>query len=245
MSNIIVFGGAGYCGAVLVPRLLEAGHKVTIYDTFWYGKNFFDNNQNDLTLVQGDVRDIEKVTASLVAQDVVIHLSCISNDASFDLDEKLSTTVNLECFEPLVIAAKKAGVQRFVFASSSSVYGISEHPDVKEDHPLLPVSLYNKFKGMCEPLLLKHADDEFTGTIFRPATVCGYSPRQRLDVSVNILTNFGFNKEKSLYSEVIKCAQTSTSKIIVELWKPSLVLIKSWSTVIFLTSAPKICLSWT
>jgi nucleoside-diphosphate-sugar epimerase len=126
----------------------------------------------------------------------VLHLACISNDASFELDEMLSTSVNLDSFEPVVIAAKKAGVKRFVFASSSSVYGVSDSPDVTEDHPLVPLTLYNKYKGMCEPLLLKHTDEKFVGVIFRPATVCGYAPRQRLDLSVNILTNHAVNKGK-------------------------------------------------
>ena len=124
----------------------------------------------------------------------MLHLACISNDASFELDENLSTSINYDCFEPMVIAAKKAGVKRFVYCSSSSVYGVSDSPDVTEDHPLVPLTLYNKFKGMCEPLLWKHKADDFTGVVIRPATVCGYSPRTRLDLSVNILTNHAVNK---------------------------------------------------
>src|SRR6185437_9663224 len=108
----------------------------------------------------------------------------------------LSTTINYGAFEPLVIAAKKAGVKRFVYASSSSVYGVSDKPDVTEDHALVPLTLYNKYKGMCEPLLRKHADEKFIGVIFRPATVCGFAPRQRLDLSVNILTNHAINANK-------------------------------------------------
>ena len=104
------------------------------------------------------------------------------------------TSVNLDAFEPIVLAAKKAGVRRFIFASSSSVYGISDEPEVKEEHPLVPLTLYNKYKGLCEPILFKHTNQNFVGVIFRPATVCGYGPRQRLDVSVNILTNLAVNK---------------------------------------------------
>jgi nucleoside-diphosphate-sugar epimerase len=100
----------------------------------------------------------------------------------------------MDAFEPIVLAAKKAGVNRFIYASSSSVYGISDEPDVKEDHPLVPLTLYNKYKGLCEPILFKHTDGNFVGVVFRPATVCGYGPRQRLDVSVNILTNLAVNK---------------------------------------------------
>jgi nucleoside-diphosphate-sugar epimerase len=132
----------------------------------------------------------------VAGHDAVVNLACISNDASFELDEDLSTSINLNAFEPLVKAAKKAGVKRFVYASSSSVYGVSDQPDVTEDHPLVPLTLYNKYKGMCEPLLKKHTDTAFTGVIFRPATVCGYSPRQRLDLSVNILTNHAVNLGK-------------------------------------------------
>ena len=197
MKKIIIFGGAGYCGSVLVPQLLEIGWDVTVYDNFWYGTDQFPKSTK-LHLIKGDVRDLSKASEACKGQDSVLHLACISNDASFELDEELSTSVNLNAFEPIVIAAKQAGVKRFIFASSSSVYGVSDSPEVTEDHPLVPLTLYNKYKGMCEPLLLKHTDKNFVGVIFRPATVCGYSPRQRLDLSVNILTNHAINKGKIL-----------------------------------------------
>lgn len=193
-DHVLVTGGAGYCGSVLVPQMLDMGYKVTVFDMQYYGRDFLPLENAGLTVVQGDVRDIANLEPLLDEADAVLHLACISNDASFELDENLSTTVNLDAFEPIVIAAKKAGVKRFVFASSSSVYGISDEPDVKEDHPLVPLSLYNKYKGMCEPLLFKHTDDNFVGVVYRPATVCGYGSRQRLDVSVNILTNLAVNK---------------------------------------------------
>jgi len=196
LKKIIIFGGAGYCGSVLVPQLLDEGWDVTVFDTMWYDPQF-PKHQN-LHLIHGDVRDLPKVSLACKEKEYVLHLACISNDASFELDENLSTSVNLNSFEPLVIAAKTAGVRRFVFASSSSVYGVSDAPEVKEDHPLIPLTLYNKYKGMCEPLLKKHTDKDFVGVIFRPATVCGYGPRQRLDLSVNILTNHAVNKEKIL-----------------------------------------------
>jgi len=126
----------------------------------------------------------------------MLSLACVSNDASFELDEKLSTSVNLDAFEPMVLTAKNAGVKRFVYCSSSSVYGVSDKPEVTEDHPLMPVSLYNKYKGMCEPILWKHQGPNFTCVTIRPATVCGYSPRTRLDLSVNILTNHAVNNNK-------------------------------------------------
>ena len=137
-----------------------------------------------------------KLAEAVAGHDAFVNLACISNDASFELDEKLSTSVNLDAFEPMVLAAKKAGVKRLHLRSSSSVYGVSDKPNVTEDHPLVPLTLYNKYKGMCEPLLLKHTDASFVGVIFRPATVCGYAPRQRLDLSVNILTNHAVNNGK-------------------------------------------------
>jgi nucleoside-diphosphate-sugar epimerase len=197
MKNVLVIGGGGYCGSILVPQLLSEGWNVTVFDYLeWYGSAHLPTTDSRLTIIQGDVRDTAKVSQACEGQDAVLHLACISNDASFELDERLSTSVNLESFEPVVVAAKKAGVKRFVFASSSSVYGVSESPDVTEDHPLVPLTLYNKYKGMCEPLLLKHTSSDFVGVIFRPATVCGYAPRQRLDLSVNILTNHAVNKGK-------------------------------------------------
>jgi len=195
VKKLIIFGGGGYCASVLIPQLVNDDWDVTAYDTFWYGTDHLPKVPN-LHLVQGDVRDLDKIRESLKSKEYVLHLSCISNDASFELDEKLSTSVNLDSFEPLVVAAKEAGVKRFVFASSSSVYGVSDSPDVTEDHPLVPLTLYNKYKGMCEPLLFKHTEENFVGVVFRPATVCGYGPRQRLDLSVNILTNHAVNKGK-------------------------------------------------
>jgi nucleoside-diphosphate-sugar epimerase len=192
MQNVLVTGGAGYVGHVLTPRLLVEGYHVTVYDRLYFGCRL--PNHPNLKVVQGDIRNSEQLAEALVGQDAVLHLACISNDASFELDEKLSETINYECFEPMVIAAKNSGVKRFVYCSSSSVYGVSDSPNVTEEHPLVPLTLYNKFKGMCEPLLWKHRCDDFTCVVIRPATVCGYSPRTRLDLSVNILTNHAVNK---------------------------------------------------
>jgi nucleoside-diphosphate-sugar epimerase len=195
-KSIFVTGGAGYCGSRLVPQLLSRGHKVTVYDTMYFGNSFLPKHNPNLTLVQADIRDTDFLENATRGHDTFISLACISNDASFELDEQLSTSVNLEAFEPMVMAAKRAGVSRFVYASSSSVYGVSDATDVTEEHPLVPLTLYNKYKGMCEPLLARHTDDNFVGVTFRPATVCGYAPRQRLDLSVNILTNHAVSKNR-------------------------------------------------
>lgn len=192
-DHVLVTGGGGYVGNVLVPQLLGAGYRVTVYDTFYYGQDTLPLDNPGLTIVPGDIRDTDSIAKALQGVDAAIHLACISNDSSFELDERLSTTINLDAFEPLVAAAKAAGVRRFIYCSSSSVYGVSEAPDVTETHPLVPLTLYNRYKGECEPLLFKHMSDGFTCVTIRPATVCGYSPRCRLDLSVNILTNHAIN----------------------------------------------------
>jgi nucleoside-diphosphate-sugar epimerase len=176
--------------------MLAAGYNVTVYDIMYFGHDFLPSDNPNLKIIEGDIRDTPTLAAAMQGQDAVISLACISNDASFELDENLSTSINLDAFEPMVAAAKNAGVKRFVYASSSSVYGVSDEPEVTEDHPLVPLTLYNKYKGMCEPILHKYADDTFVGAIFRPATVCGHAPRQRLDLSVNILTNHAITNGK-------------------------------------------------
>ena len=194
MKKVFITGGAGYVGSCLVPELLKKGYLVTVYDIMYYTDKFLPLENSNLTVIKGDIRNANKVLESCQGHDIFLHLACISNDTSFALNEKLSTSINLDCFEPMVKAAKDAGIKRFIYASTSSVYGISSEKNVTEDHPLVPLTLYNKYKGMCEPLLLNHTDNNFEGVIFRPATVCGYAPRQRLDLSVNILTNFAVNK---------------------------------------------------
>ena len=188
MKKIFITGGAGYVGSRLVPFLLERGYFVTVFDIMHYSANFLPKDNSKLNVIRGDIRDTNKIKESCKDHDYFLHLACISNDASFVLDEQLSQSVNFDCFEPMVVAAKKNKIKRFIYASSSSVYGISNKKDVTEDHPLLPLTAYNKFKGMCEPLLLKYSSNNFETVIFRPATVCGYGPRMRFDLSVNILT---------------------------------------------------------
>ena len=196
MKNIFVTGGAGYVGSSVVPDLLNKGYKVTVYDIMYFGDNFLPKKHPNLRIIKGDIRDYDKIKLGCKDHDAFVNLACISNDASFQLDEKLSKSINFDAFEPMVLAAKRSGIKRFIHASTSSVYGVSKEKNVTEEHPLVPLTLYNKYKGMCEPLLFKHTDKNFVGVVFRPATVCGYAPRQRLDLTVNILTNYAVNKNE-------------------------------------------------
>lgn len=196
--DVLVTGGAGYVGAVLVPKLLAAGHTVTVLDLYMYGEDVLKPVENHPRLIQikGDLRHPAAVEKALAGCDAVIHLACISNDPSFELNPALGREVNYDCFRPLVRAAKKAGVKRFIYASSSSVYGIKEGVSVTEELSLEPLTDYSKYKALCEEVLAEEREPGFTTLILRPATVCGYSPRQRLDVIVNILCNHAVNTGK-------------------------------------------------
>ena len=192
-QSVFITGGAGYVGAMLVPRLLQEGHRVTVLDLMIYGEDVLPKN-SALTLIKGDIRNQELMKSSIPGHDVVIHLACISNDPSFELNPELGKSINLDPFRPMVEISKNAGVKRFFYASSSSVYGIKDEPNVHEDMPLEPLTDYSVFKMNCEEILSEYQSDKFTTTTIRPATVCGYSPRQRLDVVVNILTNLAYHK---------------------------------------------------
>lgn len=194
-KRILVTGGAGYAGAVLAPRLLEAGYGVTVLDLYLYGDDVLDSVSDNPHLIQlkGDIRDRAIIQKALEGCDAVIHLACISNDPSFELDPELGRSINFDAFEPLVKMSREAGVGRFIYASSSSVYGIKDTDNVDETASREPLTDYSKYKALCEDVLLEHNGAGFTGIVLRPATICGYSPRQRLDLTVNILTNHAVN----------------------------------------------------
>ena len=195
IQSVFVTGGAGYVGAVLIPLLLNKGYHVRVLDLFLFGDKTLDSVKNcpNLQVIKGDIRDQGLLKKTIPGSDAVIHLACVSNDPSFELNPDLSRTINYDAFDPLVKISHDSGVRRFVYASTCSVYGISDSDNVTEDHPLLPVTDYNKYKGLCEPVLREYQAPDFTTVIIRPATVCGYSPRQRLDLTVNTLTSHAWH----------------------------------------------------
>lgn len=181
--NILITGGCGYVGSVLTPRLLDDGHQITVVDTQWFG-NHLQPHPN-LTLLREDVRNIDAVPVA--GNDAIIHLANIANDPGVELNPTLSWEVNVLAAQQLADRAARVGVKQILYGSSGSVYGIKDDPQVTEDLALVPITAYNKTKMVAERVLLSYRDQMQIHNI-RPATVCGWSPRMRLDVSVNMLT---------------------------------------------------------
>ncbi len=194
MKKILITGGGGYVGAMLSSKLINLGYQVTIYDLMIYKINGLEHKDN-LKIVKGDIRDQSLLKKTLSGKNIVIHLACISNDPSFDLNPELSKSINLDPFEPLVKISKDLGIEKFIYASSSSVYGIKKEKNVVENMTLKPLTDYSKYKAICEDILLKYTSKNFVTCILRPATVCGYSKRQRFDLVVNLLTNLGYQNK--------------------------------------------------
>ena len=199
LKRIFVTGGAGYVGAVLVPQLLSLGYSVSVIDLMIYGNDILKPHRN-LNLIRGDIRDVGLLESSIPGHDAVIHLACISNDPSFDLNPELGKSINLDAFRPLVEISRDSGIARFIYASTGAVYGVKDEPNVHEEMTLEPLTDYAKYKAACENILFEYNDENFTSVAVRFATVCGCSPRQRLDVVVNILTNLAYhNREITVF----------------------------------------------
>ena len=173
MSKILITGGAGYVGSILTPHLINKGHKITVIDLMIYGKNVLKNNPN-LRVIKGDIRDRNLLEKEIANHEIVVHLACISNDPSFELNPKLGKSINLDAFTPLVEISKKKLIKKFIYASSSSVYGIKSEKDVHENISTEPLTDYSKYKVECETILKKYRSENFAPVIIRPATVCGY-----------------------------------------------------------------------
>jgi nucleoside-diphosphate-sugar epimerase len=198
MKKIFITGGAGYVGSVLTPYLIDKGHTITVFDLMLYGDTLKRNK--NLNIIKGDIRNTELLKEAIKGNEIVIHLACISNDPSFELNPTLGKEINLDAFTPLVEISKNLSVKKFIYASSSSVYGVKIEKNVNENMSLEPLTDYSKFKADCEKILFKYKSKDFVTVTLRPATVCGYSPRQRLDLVVNILTNLAYhNREITIF----------------------------------------------
>jgi len=189
--NILLLGGCGYVGTVLANELLRLGHHITVVDTMWFG-NYLKDNPN-FNIINADIRDVDKIPFDKT--EVVVHLANIANDPTGDLNPKLTWEVNVLASMSLIEKAIANNVKQFIYASSGSVYGVSDEPQVTEELPLVPITDYNKTKMISERVLLSYKD-KICVQIIRPATVCGYSPRMRLDLSVNMLTMQALTNKK-------------------------------------------------
>ena len=189
-QKVAITGGAGYVGSALIPYLLGLGYEVKVIDLFLYGEEGLRSvrDSNSLTCVKGDIRDSRMLSNEFAGMDAVIHLACISNDPSFELNPRLGKSINYDAFPGLLDALRQNHIRRFIYASSSSVYGLKQEKDVTEGTVCEPLTDYSKYKMLCEEMLHSENLNGCDWVIVRPATVCGYAPRMRLDLTVNILT---------------------------------------------------------
>jgi len=190
MKKILITGGAGYVGSVLTEKLLNKGYSVVVLDLFLYDENSLKHIENNsrLKIIRGDIRDNSIITDIMKDIDTIVHLAAISNDPTAELDESLTKSINYDSYYSIIEAAKKNGVKRFINASSSSVFGIKNEKNVTEDLEPEPITVYSKYKTLSEKLVNSASSKDFVTVNIRPATICGYSPRQRFDLTVNILT---------------------------------------------------------
>ena len=196
INNVLITGGSGYVGSRLIYKLLdETNYKIINYDLSLFGDRHLPRHENFLYYKE-DITDHKKFEEVIIKNkvDAVLHLACISNDPTYELNSELSKKINFDCFEDIVKISKRHKVKKFIYASTCSVYGISDSPNVVETNELKPITDYNKYKALCEPILQKYLDKNFKGIIIRPATVCGFSEKMRFDLTVNILTNYAYNK---------------------------------------------------
>lgn len=198
--KVAITGGGGYVGSALVPHLLGLGYEVTVLDLFWYGDDIYPSlsseQRSKLHLVKGDIRKKADLAKAFADQDAVLHLACISNDPSFEMQPNLGKSINYDCFADIINTVKECNVKRFIYASSSSVYGVKDTPNVTEETSCEPLTDYSKFKLMCEEDLANADMGTTEWAVIRPATVCGYAPRLRLDLTVNILTISALAKKR-------------------------------------------------
>jgi len=195
-ENVFVTGGAGYVGSILIQKLINKGYDTRVLDLMWFGSQGLNSVKDKCETIKGDIRDSKLVEKCLDNTDYVIHLAAISNDPCSDLNPELTKQVNYVATKNLIKLSKEKGIKRFIYASSSSVYGVKKEPNVTENLPLEPLTIYSRTKVWAEKIVRENNNEKFTAVNIRPATVCGYSPRMRLDLTVNILTNHAINKGK-------------------------------------------------
>ena len=196
MADILVTGGGGYVGSVLVPELLCKGHNVSVIDIMFFNNQSLDQNISNprFSLLKGDIRDNDLLNSSTKGIDVLIHLAAMSNDPTADLNPEITKNINLNAVESLVKISKNNGIKRFINASSSSMYGIKDRTPATEESECNPISLYAKYKLESEKFVDAASSGNFVTVNIRPATICGFSPRQRFDLSVNALTYSALKK---------------------------------------------------